>query len=73
MLDADRSEQRVSTGIDGLDAVLGGLYWGDNVVWQFDAAPSGPFYAAIVERSGPFETRTFISLGGSDRSDAPAS
>ena len=47
-LSDERSEQRVSTGLDALDAVLGGLYWGDNVVWQLDAAPVAPFYSAIA-------------------------
>jgi len=64
MLDLPRSEQRVTTGVEELDDVLGGLYWGDNVVWQLDGAPAAPFYAAIAADSGPFETRTFISLGG---------
>ena len=41
-------EPRVSTGLDALDAVLGGLYWGDNVVWQLDGAPVEPFYRAIA-------------------------
>lgn len=63
VLDSDRSEQRVSTGIDAVDAVLGGLYWGDNVVWQLDRAPLQPFYGAIAGLSDTFDTRTFISLG----------
>ena len=25
-----------STGLGALDEVLGGLYWGENVVWQFE-------------------------------------
>ena len=62
VLEFDRSEQRVSTGIDSLDAVLGGLYWGDNVVWQLDAAPIAPFYGAIAALSETFDTRAFISL-----------
>ncbi|MDQ6816135.1 MAG: XRE family transcriptional regulator [Actinomycetota bacterium] len=53
----------MSTGLDALDAVLGGLYWGDNVVWQLDAAPMEPFYRAIACLSEAFDTRTFISLG----------
>ena len=65
MLKDHHSEQRVSTGLDALDAVLGGLYWGDNVVWQLDSAPAEPFYAAIARRSGDFDTRTFVSLGRS--------
>src|ERR1039457_2683273 len=56
VLEPDQSEQRVSTGIDALDAVLGGLYWGDNVVWQLDAAPVEPFYGAIAALSETFDT-----------------
>ncbi len=63
MLEDQGSEQRVSTGLDALDAVLGGLYWGDNVVWQFDAVPVEPFYDAIALRGEDFDTRTFISVG----------
>ena len=63
VLEPDQSEQRVSTGIDALDEVLGGLYWGDNVVWQLDAAPVEPFYGAIATLSETFDTRAFISLG----------
>ena len=68
MLESEQSEQRVSTGIDALDAVLGGLYWGDNVVWQLDGAPVEPFYGAVAALSETFDTRVFISLG----SDADA-
>jgi transcriptional regulator with XRE-family HTH domain len=72
MLDDDRSEQRVSTGLDALDAVLGGLYWGDNVVWQLESTPIGPFYSALARRSEDFDTRTFISLSSSaEVPDAP--
>jgi transcriptional regulator with XRE-family HTH domain len=53
----------VSTGIDALDAVLGGLYWGDNVVWQLDSTPVRPFYRAVAELTGTFDSRTFVSLG----------
>jgi transcriptional regulator with XRE-family HTH domain len=63
VLERDPSEQRVSTGIDALDAVLGGLYWGDNVVWQLDSAPVLPFYRAVAELTGTFDSRTTVSLG----------
>jgi transcriptional regulator with XRE-family HTH domain len=53
-------DQRVSTGLDALDAVLGGLYWGDNVVWQLDGAPVAPFYRAVA---GEFESATMVALG----------
>jgi hypothetical protein len=63
MLEDGRSEQRVST-LDGLDHVLGGLYWGDNVVWQLESVAVEPFYNAIARRSEDFETRTFIFTRG---------
>jgi transcriptional regulator with XRE-family HTH domain len=63
LLDAP-SELRVSTGLEALDEVLGGgLYWGDNVVWQLDRAPVEPFYRAIAGVSDVFETKTLVSLG----------
>jgi transcriptional regulator with XRE-family HTH domain len=69
MLDSEHAPQRVSTGIEALDAVLGGLYWGDNVVWQLDAAPAEPFYAAIAALDDVFETRTYIAIGAGDAPD----
>lgn len=65
MLDGEASKHSVSTGIDELDAVLGQLYWGDNVVWDLEAASAGPFYSAIAGVEDAFEMRAFISVGGS--------
>lgn len=65
MLEDYGSEQKVSTGLAPLDSVLGGLYWGDNVVWQLDSGSVDPFYGAIARRSQDFDTRIFISLGRS--------
>lgn len=53
----------MSTGLDALDGVLGGLYWGDNVVWQLDGAPIKPFYTAIAAQGDAFESRTLVSMG----------
>jgi transcriptional regulator with XRE-family HTH domain len=53
----------ISTGLDALDDVLGGLYWGDNVVWQFDGTPVEPFYRAIASQSDVFEATTVVSFG----------
>lgn len=64
MLQFERSEPSVSTGLPALDSVLGGLYRGDNVVWQLDAAPVEPFYAAIAGRAEAFDGCTFVSVGG---------
>ena len=49
MLDNDRD--RASTGIVALDALLGGLYWGDNVVWDLDEGSARPFYDAVIPLS----------------------
>ena len=63
VLERDLSEPRVSTGLDPLDAVLGGLFWGDNVVWQLDGTPVEPFYRAIAGQTRVFETKVVVSLG----------
>ena len=65
MLDADRrrSEDRATTGLGPLDAVLDRLYWGDNVVWQLDGAPVQPFYDAIARSAEHFEMRVLIAIG----------
>jgi transcriptional regulator with XRE-family HTH domain len=52
-----------SSGVEPLDAVFGGLFWGDNVVW--DAAEPGaaePFYAAVAAAAG-YETRIAVCVG----------
>jgi XRE family transcriptional regulator, regulator of sulfur utilization len=65
VLEAEPSELRASTGLEALDAVLGGLYWGDNVVWQLDGAPAEPFYRPIANVAGVFDSKTAITLGRS--------
>jgi transcriptional regulator with XRE-family HTH domain len=60
----DRSAATVSTGVEALDAVLGGgLFWGENVVWEFDRTSVQPFFAAIARQSRAFDAMTVISLG----------
>jgi transcriptional regulator with XRE-family HTH domain len=63
MLLSGQADPRVSTGLDALDEVLGGLYWGDNVVWRLDRAPVEPFYRAVASSNGVFETMTAVSAG----------
>jgi transcriptional regulator with XRE-family HTH domain len=60
----------VSTGIDALDEVLGGLYWGDNVVWQLDGAPTTLFYDPIAGDTETFDTRIFVAIGDGEVSFA---
>src|ERR1700757_3403145 len=67
MLHGDRSKPRVSTGLSALDAVLGGLYRGDNVVWQLDNVHIEPFYGAIARCADAFDRRTFVSVGDDGR------
>jgi transcriptional regulator with XRE-family HTH domain len=73
----ERSSQRVSTGLDALDAVLGGLYWGDNVVWECSGVSPAPFYHAIASSGERFDSRNWVSLdadaeAGSGERDAVA-
>lgn len=44
--------ETASTGVAELDHALGGLYWGDNVVWEIEEGVSvDPFVRAIAARS----------------------
>lgn len=52
----------MSTGLSTLDEVLGGLYWGDNVVWDLASGDSDPFYAAITGLEETFDTKVLVSL-----------
>ena len=56
------NERRVGTGLEALDA-LGGLYWGDNVVWLLDGPPAEPFFRAIA-RDDDVRDQTSVALGG---------
>jgi hypothetical protein len=64
VLDSDTSQLKVSTGVPSLDHVLGGLYWGDNVVWELDGASAADFYAAIADLPDAFGMAAFIALAG---------
>jgi transcriptional regulator with XRE-family HTH domain len=64
LLDSESSQLKVSTGLSTLDEVLGGLYWGDNVVWDLAAGDSDPFYAAITGLEDAFDTKVVVSLDG---------
>jgi transcriptional regulator with XRE-family HTH domain len=56
-------ERRVSTGVATLDAALGELYWGDNVVWQLDGVASADsFYRAIASLGGAFDVTTWVAV-----------
>ncbi|MGB2710203.1 MAG: helix-turn-helix transcriptional regulator, partial [Conexibacter sp.] len=49
-----------------LDAVLGGLFWGDNVVWELEEGGSSldPFVAALLRAREQFSSVVFVKLEG---------
>jgi transcriptional regulator with XRE-family HTH domain len=52
-----------TTGLDELDRALGGLYWGDNVVWDAEAADdAGPFYAAVAATAWEYDAAAYVTL-----------
>ena len=47
------ADESAGTGVAELDRALGGLYWGDNVVWVWEGgavSSQGAFYNAIARR-----------------------
>jgi transcriptional regulator with XRE-family HTH domain len=64
MLDTPATDERVSTGLDALDTVLGGLFWGDNVVWQMAGASPELFYRAIARLPDAFVSKASVSIAG---------
>jgi len=52
-----------STGLAELDEVLGGLYWGDNVVLSAEHPDDpDPFYAAAAATAPDFDAAVFVTL-----------
>ena len=52
-----------TTGVSELDRALGGLYWGDNVVWDAEAADDvGPFYAAAAAKASEYDAAAYVTL-----------
>ena len=55
----------VSTGVPPLDAALGGLFRGDNVVWELDDGGSlDPFVAALLRGREQFDRIVFVRFEG---------
>jgi transcriptional regulator with XRE-family HTH domain len=56
----------VTSGVAELDIVLGGLYWGDNVVWSVNApGAADPFYAAVAGTAADYHLSAFVTLTNS--------
>ena len=53
-----------STGFAPLDDALGGVYWGDNVVWEATRGEMlAPFIAAAAAARDPYDAATWVSFG----------
>jgi transcriptional regulator with XRE-family HTH domain len=53
-----------TSGIDELDSALGGLFWGDNVVWEVDDPSTlAPFYAAAAGSTDRYDYAVFVAFG----------
>jgi transcriptional regulator with XRE-family HTH domain len=51
------------SGVPSLDHALGGLYWGDNVVWELDEDVSlEPFVAALASKSASFDGMAYVAM-----------
>ena len=58
-----------STGVAELDDALGGLFWGDNVVFEVSDPPAvEPFHRAVAGVDEQYDQRIYVSLSG----DRPA-
>jgi transcriptional regulator with XRE-family HTH domain len=54
-----------STGNADLDEALGGLFWGDNVVFEVaDPRAAAPFYRAVAAVEEQFDQRFYVRLSG---------
>jgi transcriptional regulator with XRE-family HTH domain len=57
--------ETASTGVAGLDAALGGVFWGDNVVWELeDGGTLDPFVTALLGAREQFNGVVLVALHG---------
>jgi transcriptional regulator with XRE-family HTH domain len=56
--------ETASTGVAELDHALGGLYWGDNVVWEIEEGASvDPFLRAIAARAAAdYDSAAYVTV-----------
>lgn len=56
-------EEVAASGVAELDAAIGGLFWGDNVVFQVtDGATAAPFFRAVTATDVAYERRIVVRL-----------
>ncbi len=64
-------DQLPVTGVEELDRALGGLYWGDNVVWQVAGRVSAePFFRAVARRRLDYDHAMYVVLDSDPRAIA---
>src|SRR5215211_4100938 len=52
-----------TSGVAELDRALGGLYWGDNVVWMAEHAEAvAPFYAALGATATDYHYAAYVAV-----------
>ena len=57
------SGEAASTGIPELDGALGGIYWGDNVVWEAHGEVTvAPFYEAVAALRPAYDVAAYATL-----------
>ncbi len=56
-------DDTASTGVRELDLALGGLFWGDNVVWELEEATSADlFFRAIAAQAPAYHFAVYVTL-----------
>lgn len=68
-LTAPLLDEGAATGVAALDKAIGGLFWGDNVVFEIgEGAAPEPFFRAVAASDVAYDRRLYVRLG--DRSPA---
>lgn len=58
--------ETASSGIPALDDAFGGIYWGDNVVWEVEEGASvEPFYGAIARTASTYDGASVVTASRS--------
>jgi transcriptional regulator with XRE-family HTH domain len=56
-------DDTASTGVRELDLALGGLFWGDNVVWELEEAMTADlFYRAIAAQAPAYHLAVYVTM-----------
>lgn len=63
VLTANASGPAAGTGVPELDETLGGLFWGDNVVWELGAGTAvEPFFRAVTRGADVYDAVDYVAL-----------